>query len=193
MIPTSQTYQNSIFNPIRKIHGKLTIDFSDTVQQTYYGDDIFLIHLVETKGSPHNTLSIGKVSSNKLEIKLNNSTHLFDPHNTDSPLYGLIKANCKIQAFLGLELLDQTIEWIPLGTFWSGDWTVPEDELWVSTIAKDRLNLLDRSLYQTGSVVNTPAVVVHVDDNQSDWSQGILFNTTVTGSGELILNISGVN
>jgi hypothetical protein len=193
MIPTSTNYNNSIFSPIRKVYGKLIIDFSDTIQQTYYGDDIFLIHLVETKDPTNNTLPIGQITSNQLEIKLNNSNHFFDPHNTDSPLYGLMKANCKIQAYLGLELPDQTIEWIPLGTFWSGDWNVPEDEPWVSTIAKDRLNLLDRSLYQTGSVVSTPAVVVHVDDSQSDWSQGILSNTTATGGGDLILNISGVN
>jgi len=193
MIPTTQNYRDSIFSPVRKIHGKLVIDFSDTVQQTYYGDDIFLIHLVETKKPSNNTLPIGQITSNQLEIKLNNSNHLFDPHNTKSPLYGLIKANCKIQAYLGLGLPDQTIEWVSLGTFWTENWNVPEDEPWVSTIAKDRLELLRRSLYQTGSVVDTPAVVVHVDDSQNDWSQGTLTNVTATGSGDLILNIAGVN
>jgi hypothetical protein len=38
-------------------------------------------------------------------------------------------------------------EWVPLGTFWSGDWRVPEDGVYAQTTGRDRLELLRRSEY----------------------------------------------
>jgi hypothetical protein len=193
MFPISSAFTEAIKGDFRKIHAKVTIDFSPTLKMDFLDNDIFSIRYTTIKTPSPNRLPYGQIATNKLELKLYNKNRIFDPQNTNSPLYGKVKPNCKIQCYLGAELPDLTTEWVPLGTFWSGDWNVPEDEPWVATTAKDRLNLLERSLYQTGSVINTPAVIVHVDDSQSDWSQGILSNVTATTSGELILNISGVN
>ena len=43
-------------------------------------------------------------------------------------------------------------EWVPLGTFWSGDWHVPEDRVYAQTIGRDRLELLRKSTYSTSQV-----------------------------------------
>lgn len=43
-------------------------------------------------------------------------------------------------------------EWVPLGTFWSGDWRVPEDGIYAQTIGRDRLELLRKSTYSTSQV-----------------------------------------
>lgn len=42
--------------------------------------------------------------------------------------------------------------WVPLGTFWSGDWRVPEDGIYAQTIGRDRLELLRKSTYNTSQV-----------------------------------------
>lgn len=44
------------------------------------------------------------------------------------------------------------IEYVPLGVFWSGDWSVPEDGLYAHTTGRDRLELLRQSTYDTGEV-----------------------------------------
>jgi len=43
-------------------------------------------------------------------------------------------------------------EWVPLGTFWSGDWSVPEDGVYAQTTGRDRLELLRKSTYSTSQV-----------------------------------------
>ena len=41
---------------------------------------------------------------------------------------------------------------VPLGTFWSGDWSAPENDLYVSTTGRDRLEMLRQSTYSTSEV-----------------------------------------
>ena len=38
-------------------------------------------------------------------------------------------------------------EYVPLGTFWSGDWSAPEDRAYAQTTGRDRLEFLRRSEY----------------------------------------------
>ena len=38
-------------------------------------------------------------------------------------------------------------EWVPLGVFWSGDWSAPEDRAYAQTTGRDRLEFLRRSEY----------------------------------------------
>lgn len=40
------------------------------------------------------------------------------------------------------------IEYVPLGTFWSGDWSVPDDGMYAQTTGRDRLELLRHSTYE---------------------------------------------
>jgi len=47
-------------------------------------------------------------------------------------------------------------EYVPLGTFWSGDWRVPEDRIYAQTIGRDRLELLRKSTYSTSEVLPKP-------------------------------------
>ncbi len=43
-------------------------------------------------------------------------------------------------------------EYVPLGTFWSGDWSAPEDGVYAQTTGRDRLELLRKSTYSTSTV-----------------------------------------
>ena len=42
-------------------------------------------------------------------------------------------------------------EYVPLGVFWTGDWSIPDDGLFAQTTARDRLELLRHSTYEPGS------------------------------------------
>ena len=46
------------------------------------------------------------------------------------------------------------IEYVPLGVFWSGDWSVPEDGIYAQTTGRDRLELLRQSPYDASKVLS---------------------------------------
>lgn len=128
------------------------LEFFSSIKETYEGDDIMLINLLEERDVSGGSLPIGNISSNEIEIHLSNFDRRFDAGNTSSPLYGLVRANRRIRAWLGIEKDDGTKEWVPLGTFWSGDWTVREDRYSVKTTGRDRLELLRNTIYRTNQV-----------------------------------------
>lgn len=117
------------------------------LQQTYLGYDLFLIDLLEEREFSTGTLPIGNISSNELTVRMSNVDRRFDPGNTDSKLYGLVQPNRKVQAWIGIEVSGGSIEWVPLGTFFCGEWSAPEDDIYAETTAKDRLDLLARATF----------------------------------------------
>ncbi len=128
------------------------LEFFTSIQQVYEGDDLISINLLEEKEVSTGSLPIGTVSANEIEIKLNNIDRRFDAGNTQSPIYQLLKANRRIKAWIGAQLSDLSIEYVPLGVFWSGDWEVPENEIYAYTSGRDRLELLRKSTYSTSQV-----------------------------------------
>lgn len=127
------------------------IEFITSIQEVYEGDDIFSINLVEEREISQGSLPVGNISSNEISISLYNRDRKFDAGKTDSPLYQLLKANRKIQAWLGAEVGEE-VEWVPLGVFWSGDWNIPESDIYASTSGRDRLEQLRRSTYSNSTI-----------------------------------------
>ena len=118
------------------------VEFFTSVQAVYDDDDILQLNLLEERELSNGSLPIGNISSNEIDIKLNNIDEIFNAGNTKSPLHQKIKKNRKIKAWIGIELPSGIIEYLPLGTFWSGDWSVPEQETYAATNGRDRLCLL---------------------------------------------------
>lgn len=127
------------------------LEFFTSIQETYEGDDVILIHLLEEREVSQGSLPIGNISANEITVRLNNSSRKFDPGNTSSPLYGLLKPNRLIKAWLGVDTAIGR-EWVPLGIFWSGDWNVPETAVYAETIGRDILEHLRKSNYATSTV-----------------------------------------
>jgi hypothetical protein len=127
------------------------LEFFTSIQETYEGDDIILVHLLEEREVSQGSLPVGNISANEIDIRLNNETRKFDAGNKQSPLYQTLKANRRIKAWLGVDTAEGK-EYVPLGTFWSGDWHVPEDRVYAQTIGRDRLELLRKSTYSTSQV-----------------------------------------
>lgn len=127
------------------------LEFFTSIQETYEGDDVILIHLLEEREVSQGSLPVGNISANEIDIRLDNSSRKFDAGNTQSPLYQLLKQNRRIRAWLGVQV-GANIEYVPLGVFWSGDWSAPEDGVYAQTTGRDRLELLRKSTYSTSQV-----------------------------------------
>ena len=123
------------------------LEFFTSIQETYEDDDIIFIHLLEEREASHGSLPVGNISSNEIYIELNNVSRKFDAGNTASPLHNLLKPNRRIRAWIGIEKDSGDKEWVPLGVFWSGDWSAPEDRAYAQTTGRDRLEFLRRSEY----------------------------------------------
>ena len=104
------------------------------------------------------SLPIGNISANELDLSLQNISIIKDgeaiidpffPSNPDSYLHNVIKKNRRVRAWIGILLSDASIEYIPLGTFWTGDWSAEEQESTVSTSARDRMELLRAAICST--------------------------------------------
>jgi len=123
------------------------LEFFTSIQEVYEGDDIMLIHLLEEREVSQGSLPIGNISSNEIDIRLYNRNRKFDAGNKQSPLYETLKANRRIKAWIGTG-----DEWVPLGTFWSGNWDIPEHDIYAATTGRDRLELLRKSTYSNSVV-----------------------------------------
>ncbi len=77
-------------------------EFFTGIRQTYEGEDLVSIDLLEEREVSQGSLPVGNISANQITVKLNNADRRFDADNPDSPLYGLIKPNRRVRAWLGL-------------------------------------------------------------------------------------------
>ena len=86
------------------------LEFFTSIQEIYEGDNIIFIHLLEEREVSQGSLPIGNISANEIEVRLNNSSRKFDAGNKQSLLYGMLRANRRIRAWLGA-VKDSETEW----------------------------------------------------------------------------------
>jgi hypothetical protein len=129
------------------------LEFYTSIVTEYNSDDIVSLNLLEEREISDGTLPAGNISSNELDLSLQNiwmlqnGIKVYDPfsyNNLSSLLDNVLKINRKIMAWIGLVLPGGTVEYLKLGTFWSGDWIVEETGTTVSTSAQDRMSLLQK-------------------------------------------------
>lgn len=190
MMNVSAEFMESIFKPGRKIHAKVIVHFTNSMRLAFTEKDLFSLRLLEQKEHFDGKLSAGNCGKKLLEVIFNNANRIFDKDNRHSSLYGFLVPERKVEPYLGLTLKSGEIEWVSLGIFWSGDWEAPEDKIWCKTLCVDRLALLDRTHYETGKIIPTPAVIIRTDDTTADWQQGTLYNVKAI-DGKLTLNLGG--
>jgi hypothetical protein len=151
------------------------VEFYSSVSASYTGDEIVSMNLTEEREIKDGTLPIGNISANELDISLQNIlidgvADPFFPGNSDSPLHEFIKKNRKIMPWLGLYLPDESIEWVPLGTFWSGDWSISEKSGVAATSCRDRMELLRKAEYD-GSTVQTDVTLYDLIDGVLEYAK----------------------
>ena len=143
----------SLANRVAKI-----LEFYTSIAEIYTGDEVVSIILLEEREISDGSIPIGNISANELDLALQNIRIVKDgesivdpffPSNPNTYLQNVIKKNRKIRAWLGLVLPDDSVEYITLGTFWSGDWNVNDKDSVVTTSARDRMELLRNAICST--------------------------------------------
>lgn len=136
-------------------------EFYTSVVEEYTGDEVVSLNLLEEREISDGSVPIGNISANELELTLQNIAIIKDgekiidpffPSNPNTYLRNVIKKNRRIRAWLGIVLPDSSVEEIPLGTFWSGDWSAEEQNSTVSTGARDRMELLRQAICSTMAI-----------------------------------------
>jgi len=133
--------------------GKI-VEFISPIYEVYQGDEIISLELTEERELRGTTLPIGNISLNELRVVLVNDGR-FNLDNTTSILYNRLKPNCRVRAWIGVELTDGTTEWVPLGVFWTVDWKVSEKDLTAEFTARDKLQRLSDTNISLGILQDT--------------------------------------
>jgi hypothetical protein len=137
-------------------------EFYTAIVEEYSGTDIVSISLLEEREIADGSLPVGNISANELDLELQNISMLqgaeqvsdpFSYENSASFLMNVLKKNRRIRVWLGLVLPDDSVEYMPLGVFWSGDWQVSERSAIVSTSARDRMESLRKAEYSTSTIL----------------------------------------
>lgn len=135
-------------------------EFYTSIVDTYDGDDIVYLSLLEEKEISNGSLPIGNISCNEIDISLQNvlttkhNLSIKDPYftaNTNSIYHDLIKKNRKITVWIGM-MVNNVAEYALLGTYWTGEWNTSEESSIASTTARDRMEFLRKSEF-TSSIV----------------------------------------
>jgi len=127
-------------------------EFYTAVKETYYDDDLEFIQLLEETHYRSGTISLGAVSSNEIDIGIDNIEGKFSLDNPQSPISNYIKRNRRVKAWLGVEVVEGQIEWYPLGVFWTTSWSIPDQSVMIGLTARDRLELMRNTMFETSQV-----------------------------------------
>lgn len=144
------------------------IEFYSSIIQTYSGDVIKNISVLEEREIRDSTNPIGNISSNEVSIELQNIevegyTDPFFPGNTDSIYNLLMKPGRKVFVEMGFPV-SADFEYMPFGTFWSGDFRIKDDSPIMSFTARDRMELLRKFTYDDNVMQTNQTVYDFLDD-----------------------------
>lgn len=133
------------------------VEFYSSISTVYEGDVIKSISVTEEREIRDSTNPIGNMSSNEASvelqnIKINDVIDPFFPGNSASLLSSLLKPGRRVAIELGYELADGTTELKPMGTFWSGDFTVKDSSPTMSFTARDRMEKLRKVIYDDNAL-----------------------------------------
>lgn len=139
-------------------------EFYSILKETYDGDTISSINLLEERILEDGSLPVGNISANEVDLSLNNikitvdSNEIIDPFfpdNPNSPYDDVLTKNRKVTPYIGFKLADDSFEYVKLGTFWTGDWQVNEQSPVVNVACRDRMELLRRAEYKGSPLLIT--------------------------------------
>jgi hypothetical protein len=127
-------------------------EFYTGVSETYEGDDILSFSILEETETAGASIPIGNISSNQIDLRLQNIEGRYYSANEASPIRTQIKRNRIIYAWLGFELPGGAVEYTEMGKFWSGDWDTPEVGTHAQTSGHDIMELLRKATFDRSEV-----------------------------------------
>jgi len=143
MLVVSNNYKLKIDAPERRCVAKVEVYFNGpSAAPTVFEDDDISSFVLLEEARAESESPLGRVSANELSLNLDNASRYFTPSNEGSPYFGKLLPNLKIVPFIGLDVghpHTESIEWIPLGVFWTGDWSAPSLSTEASVTCYDQL------------------------------------------------------
>ena len=148
-------------------------EFYSSFFQTFEGDDIVSMNILEERVIGDGSLPIGNISSNEMDLTLQNimiiadGTEVIDPFfpsNAASLYYQLMRKNRRVEPYLGFLLPDASIEYVKMGVFWTGDWNVNEQDYTASVTCRDRMELLRKAEYKTSTLFENTTLYDIMED-----------------------------
>ena len=129
------------------------IEFYSSITRWYYGDVIKSISILEEREIRDSTNPIGNISANECTIELQNIfvdelVDPFFPGNELSFYHTMLKPGRQVFVELGFETSYGVYEYVPMGTFWTGDFTIKESSATISFTARDRMEHLRKLIYE---------------------------------------------
>lgn len=113
-------------------------EFGSINKIIYEDDDVSSISILEEVcDGNHNP--IGNVTSNECTITLNNFGSWLSTGNLDSPFKGLLNPKVPFDVYMGVEVDDYVVEYVPMGKFKSTDWTTQTSSLSTTVVGYDKL------------------------------------------------------
>ena len=157
-----------VITKISQAYSPLVVtEFFSSYSETYTDEDILYLSLLEERDYQGGTIPLGNVSSNELVLRLRNDDNRFSVDNEGSYLYGMIKKNRKIEVELGVEVpFGGSTVWYPAGTYYSMDWSVPQDEVYAEVIGFDLLERMRTSEFYTEEI--------YTDESLTDLAKAVL-------------------
>lgn len=154
MLTTTAGYKTAIDATTRQLQSRVSVYF-DATPTVFTGSRLIKWSLLEETKSDLGAQ--GRVSSNTLKLTLANYDRALTPTNSSGSYYGKLLPNVKIELEIGL-LVGAAYEWLPLGTFWSGDWLAPESSIEATVDCYDRLYALGKLDVPVASVQRATTV-----------------------------------
>jgi len=143
--------------------GKI-VEFFGVLTSTLYGGDVVSMNILEETESEESYSPFGCMSCNEMKIELQNIEITVDgvdienpylPENDDSYLSSSITQNVRITPYIGFKLPDTSIEYVPMGVFWSTNWDTSESMFAASVTARDRLYILSKNYFQADEILES--------------------------------------
>lgn len=139
------------------------VEFFGVITDTFYGNDIVSLDVLEEIEADDSTSPFGTASINELNIEFQNIELTrengdvvedpFFPDNSASYLNNSITPNVRFDVYLGFVIAGGSTEYVSMGTFWSTEWSVSETDFSASVTARDRLEILRNNEFRLDAVL----------------------------------------
>jgi len=165
MRSVSQKFKNAVYALVRNVTARIHFTM-DGVTKTYDDNWIIDINIIEEMNTLNTT-----IPANELKVTLDNTGGEFNFLNNNN-IQEIIAKRPKIEVEFGLVLEDETIEYVPMGTFYLIEWKNKTASMSITLIARDNFELLSQVSYNntSGGNLYDLAVDVLVNAGITDYS-----------------------
>ncbi|CEG26016.1 hypothetical protein [Bacillus sp. B-jedd] len=155
MWEVSNRFKDAVYAPIRQINARIFFTLYGSTKE--YGDEtIISFNLLEEMSTINEALP-----SNELRVTLDNTEREFNLLNL-AKIQEIIASRPEVKLELGMVFEDDTIEWVPMGTYYLAEWKNETAAMSISLICRDYFDMLAQISYNNTNADNLYNLAVDV-------------------------------